>query len=205
MLLKKNAPVNDEDVSLPGFTRDGLRSAMQSLVFTHAPIPVLQIDDLMASFSGRVYLLDPHLERIGFGCAHDIGRGWRCVLDVNGGRGNTRVAVYPASDQDDVPLLGFDRGADVRGNPGFPISVVFPRQANLRNVQAVLTDAAGMNVDVWISSPAKPLDAKRQKNIVGVHPLAPLQAGQRYSVIVSAIVDGTEWRESWHFTTSRKK
>ena len=86
-----------------------------------------------------------------------------------------------------------------------PISVVFPRQANLRNVKAVLTDAADKNVDVWISAPAKPLDEKRQQSIVGVHPLTPLRPGERYSVVVSVIVDGAEWRESWHFTTSGKK
>src|SRR5260370_21606211 len=77
--------VNDEDVNLPGFTREGLRSAQQSMVFTNAPTPFFQVDDLMATFSSRVYLLDPRLQRIGFGCFHDVGRGWRCVLDVHVG------------------------------------------------------------------------------------------------------------------------
>jgi hypothetical protein len=32
------------------------------------------VDDLMATFLRRVYLLDPSLRRIGFGCALDVGR-----------------------------------------------------------------------------------------------------------------------------------
>jgi uncharacterized protein YkwD len=203
VLLKKNASVNDEEVNLPGFTRDGLRSAQQSMVFTNAPTPVLQVDDLMATFSGRVYLLDPRLQRIGFGCFHDVGRGWRCVLDVNGGRGNSRVVIYPASKQDDVPTTGFDFVRDAKGNPGFPISVTFPRQAILRNVKAVLLDAEGKNVDVQISTPQKPLNEKLQLGIIGVHPLEPLKAGQIYSITVSVIVNSKEWRQTWQFTTRK--
>jgi uncharacterized protein YkwD len=201
VLLKKNASVNDEDVKLPGFTREGLRSAQQAMVFTNAPTPVFQVDDLMATFSSRVYLLDPRLQRIGFGCCHDIGRGWRCVLDVNGGRGNSGVVVYPVSKQDDVPTTGCDFLKDAKGNPGFPISVTFPRQAILRNVKAVLLDADGKNVDVHISTPAKPLNEKLQLGIIGVHPLEPLQAGRVYSVTVSVIVNSKEWRQTWQFTT----
>jgi hypothetical protein len=201
VLLKKNASVNDEDVNLPGFTREGLRSAQQAMVFTNAPTPVFQVDDLMATFSSRVYLLDPKLQRIGFGCFHDVGRGWRCVLDVNGGRGNSGVVVFPASKQDDVPTTGFDFLKGAKGNPGFPISVTFPRQAILRNVKAVLLDADGKNVDVQISTPQKPLNEKLQLGIIGVHPLEPLQAGRVYSVTVSVIVNSKEWRRTWQFTT----
>jgi uncharacterized protein YkwD len=200
-LKKTNAKVNDEDVNLPGFTQEGLRSSQQSLIFTNAPTPVLQIDDLMGSFSSRILLLDPAWQRIGYGCSHDVGRGWRCVLDINGGHGDSRIVVYPAPKQDDVPTVGFDRFDDVKGNPGFPITVSFPRQANLRNVQAVLKDADGKPVDFRLSTPEKPLNAKMPRGTIGVYPHEPLQAGQVYHVIVSVIQDGTEWRESWQFTT----
>jgi uncharacterized protein YkwD len=204
MLLKANARVDDEDPNLPGFTRDGLRSAQQSLVFTDAPRPVIQIDDLMASVTGRLYLLEPRLNRVGIGCAHDIGRGWRCVLDANGGRGDARF-IYPAAKQENVPTVGYDRLNDVNTRPGFPISVTFPHQAKLGKVQAALTDANGKDIEIHISSPSKPLDAKRQPGIVGIHPLAPLQPGQAYTVTVSVIVNGVEWRQTWQFTTKKKE
>jgi uncharacterized protein YkwD len=203
-IQKTGASVNDEDPLLPGFTAEGRRSAKRSDVFSNAPIPVIQIDDLMATFTRRVRLLDPALQRIGVGCAHDIGRGWRCVLDLSAGRGDDRIVRYPAPDQQDVPCIGFDSLDPAKEKPvGFPISVTFPRQANVRNVQAVLTmDAA--NVDVHVSSPEKPLHGKTQGTTVGVHPLAALQTGRTYAVTISAIVNGAEWRETWQFTTAKK-
>jgi uncharacterized protein YkwD len=205
VLLKKNAPVNDEDVNLPGFTREGLQAAQQSDVFTNAPTPVTQVEDLMATFSRRVHLLDPNLQRIGFGCYHDIGRGWRCVLDVNRGRGAARVVVFPAPKQEDVPTIGFDSLKESKGVPGFPISVVFPRQANVGKAQAVLKDANDKEVDILISTPEKSLTANPQRGIVGVHPLEPLQAGSAYTVTVAVVVDGFEWRQEWQFTTAKKR
>jgi len=201
VMQKKQASVNDEDPLLPGFTAEGLNAANASLVFTNAPTPVMQIDDLMATFANRVYLLDPQIRRIGFGCAHDIGRGWRCVLDINRGRGGAPTIVYPAPKQADVPLAGLDRIPDAKDAAGFAISVIFPRQAKLRNAQAILVDADNKNVDVWISSPQAPLSDKLQRNTIGVHPLQPLQAGHTYSVTLSVIVDGAEWRQNWSFTT----
>ncbi len=202
VLAKKNASVNDEDVNLPGFTRDGLKAAQNSDVFTDAPTPVTQIDDLMATFSRRVYLLDPSLQRIGFGCYHDIGRGWRCVLDLNRGRGDTRVVVFPAPTQDSVPTTGFDNIKAIQGKLGFPITVIFPPQTNLQKAQAVMTEG-DKEVQFVLSTPEKPLNAKPQRGVIGVHPLEPLQAGRTYAVTVSVLVNGAEWRQTWRFTTAK--
>ena len=194
---------NDEDPLLPGYTREGMLASRQSDVFINAPTPLIQIDDIMSTFSRRVYLLDPTLQRVGYGCAHDIGRGWRCVLDLNGGRGDPRILVYPTPKQQDVPLLGFDRIDQANDKPGFPISVIFPSQAVPRKAQAVLTDAAGKNVDITIRSPDRPLSEKQPRNVIGVYPLTPLQPCQTYSVTVAAIVNGMEWRQEWQFTTTK--
>jgi uncharacterized protein YkwD len=195
ILLKKNAPVNDEDPDLPGFTRDGLRAALQSDVFTNAPVPVTQIDDLMATFTRRVFLLDPNLQRIGFGCSHDRGRGWRCVLDTVGGRSESHIVLYPGPKQDDVPTVGLDAVKDINGKPGFPITVTFPRQTKLRNADAVLKDAQGKSVDVVVTVP------EQASRIVAVYPRAALQTGRTYAVTVSVIANGAEWRQEWQFTT----
>ena len=203
VLAKTKASVNDEDPELPWFTAEGLRSARQAFVFTNAPTPVMQIDDLMATFTSRVFLLDPALQRIGFGAAHDVGRGWRCVLDPNGGRGDARIILYPAPNQDNVPLLGFDSIAGAKNKPGFPITVTFPQRAMVGNVQASLEDARKNSLDVSVSTPEKPLVDKLQRNTVAVHPLEILQPGQIHHVTVSAIINGKEWRKSWQFTTTK--
>src|SRR5208337_3666300 len=79
-LMKSKYTVNDEDPLLPGYTLEGMRAAKQSDVFINAPTPVFHIDDVMATFSRRIHLLDPGLQRVGYGCAHDIGRAWPSVL-----------------------------------------------------------------------------------------------------------------------------
>lgn len=198
-LMKNKASVNDEDAQLPWYTIEGARAAQKSLVFTNAPTPVLQIDDLMATFSSRVYLLDPALQRIGFGCSHDIGRGWRCVLDVINGRGDTRVVLYPGPEQIDIPSVGLEVSAGAKSAAGFPISVTFPQFANVRNVQGALLDGEEKAVEVRLSS----LAGKGQRSLYALVPQQPLQAGRTYSVTVSAIVDGAEWRQTWKFTTAK--
>lgn len=202
---KQSASVNDEDPLLPGFTADGRQAARRSDVFTHAPVPVTQIDNLMATFTRRVSLLDPELQRIGFGCANDVGRGWRCVLDLNSGRGDPRVVLYPAPDQTDVPCAG-DDPTDKAGAKtlGFPITVTFPRQANVRKAQAVLLDAAKNAIDAALSSPDTPIDEKQQRNTIALHPLSALKPGQTYTVTISAIVNAAEWRRTWQFTTRER-
>ncbi len=203
-LANSKVSPNDEDPLLPGYTREGMLASRQSDVFINAPTPLIQIDDIMSTFSRRVYLLDPTLQRVGYGCAQDVGQGWRCVLDLNGGRGDSRVLVYPTPKQAEVPLVGFDRIDQAKDKAGFPISVIFPSQTLPQRAQAVLTDAAGKNVDIAISSPERPLFDKQPRNLIGVHPLAPLQPGQTYSITVAAIVNGTEWRQEWQFTAAKK-
>lgn len=205
ILFNRKAPVNNEDDNLPGFTREGLRAALSNPdVFSNAPIPTAQIDDLMATFTRRVSLLDPDLQRVGFGCYHDIGRGWRCVLDLNSGRGDSRVVVFPAPNQGDVPTIGFDTIAEAKGSPGYPVTVIFPRQSSLDKVQAFLSDADQNDVPIFVSSPERPLNASLKRSIVGVHPLSALRPGHTYSVTVSAIANGMEWRQTWQFTTKAK-
>jgi uncharacterized protein YkwD len=203
VLNKRKAPVDDEDATLPWFSAEGLRSAKQSLIFTNAPTPVVQIDELMGTFASRVHLLDPNLRRVGYGCYHDVGRGWRCVLDSNGGRGDGRIVLYPAPKQSDVPTIGYDQFAAVNSPVGFPITVMFPPRANLRKATAALLDVDDMNVECRVTSPEAPLAANAPRNVVSVHPLQPLRAGHTYLVTVSVIVDGDEWRQSWRFTTAK--
>jgi hypothetical protein len=202
-LRKQKRTVNDEDPALPGFTPHGLSASKRADVYSNAPVPVSQVDDLLATFLRRVYLLDPNLRRIGFGCAHDVGRGWRCVLDLIGGRGDTRVVMYPGPGQEGVPCAGADHLPDAADETvGFPITVTFPAGAVVRGAQAVLSEVGGGEVEVTLSTPEAPLSPKSPRSTVAVYPRRPLAAGRVYSVTVSAIVGGSEWRQSWQFTTA---
>lgn len=188
VILKKGLSVNVEDPRLPGFTPEGSAAAQQSNVFLNAPRPELQIDDLLATFLRRVFLLDPELRTVGVGVAPDVGRGWHCVLDLAGGRGDRRVVLYPAPEQKDVPCAGPDMG-------GYPITVTFPTGTIPRSAQVVLTDADGKEIDIAMSTP------KDVPCTIVIAPRTALRPGGRYTVTVAAVVGGTEWRQRWSFTT----
>jgi hypothetical protein len=202
VLGQKKLPANDEDPKLPGFTAAGQVAARQSEVFSRAPDPVTQIDDLMGTFLRRVYLLDPQLQRVGVGHADDVGRGWHCVLNLYGGRDSERVVLFPVPDQEAVPCRGADHLPGKAVVPGYPISVVFPAHYKIFAARGTLTDTDGNLVETLLTTPEHPLESPAlQRNSVGLHPREPLRAGHTYSVTFSVVVNGKEWRKSWQFTT----
>ena len=128
-MLRQKASVNDEDPLLPGFTAEGVRAARRSDVFTDVPVPTMQIDDLLATFTRRVYLLDPNLQSVGFGCADDVaglalrsGSPWRsrrwacdplsgtqsreCALDQRGAHRGSQGCRAWLPDYRDFPQAG---------------------------------------------------------------------------------------------------
>ncbi len=81
VLARSKFRVNDEDPSLPGFSALGQRAARQTDILSHAPDPATQIDDLAGTALRRVYLLDPHLHRIGYGARRrSAGAGAACSI-----------------------------------------------------------------------------------------------------------------------------
>jgi uncharacterized protein YkwD len=195
LLKERKASVLEEDPLLSDYSLIGALAAKQSNVFSNATVPVTQIDDLLATVLRRANLLDPNLQQIGFGCALDVGRGWRCVLNLQGGREEAKSVVYPAPEQTDIPLTSSDRIAEAKTKtPGFPITVTFSRPSP-RDVKAVLKDMAGNEVDIWASVVDK---------TIAIYPLLPLRAGQTYSVTVAAFVNAAEWRQTWQFTTNKQ-
>jgi uncharacterized protein YkwD len=87
--------VHREDPNLPGYSSEGAEAGRKADILSRAPAPRVQVDDLMGTVARRVHLLDPALQRVGFGCAFDAGKGWVCVLDLTRGRAD-RVVVAPA-------------------------------------------------------------------------------------------------------------
>ena len=80
---------------------------------------------------------------------------------------------------------------------------MFPPEASLQKVKAVLVDAKSKEVDIQVSTPDRPLNAKSQRGLIGIHPIEPLQPGSTYAVTLSVLVNATEWRQTWQFTTAK--
>jgi uncharacterized protein YkwD len=202
VITRQKLPTNDEDASLPGATAAGKRAARQADVFSQAPEPVTQVDELIGTLLRRVFLLDPQLRRVGFGCGNDVGRGWQSVLDLSSGRAGATIVRYPAPDQEAVPCVGGERLPGSAAAPGFPISVTFPASARVLGGRGGLTDADGKSIETVLSSPEKPLiQSGSPRNTLCLYPRAPLHPGQTYTVTLSAVVDNVQWRQTWQFTT----
>jgi uncharacterized protein YkwD len=71
-----------EDPARPGYSFAGSAAGRSADIYFGGATPPGHVDNAMGSFFRRVYLLDPGLRRIGFGCAADPGRGWVCIMDL---------------------------------------------------------------------------------------------------------------------------
>jgi uncharacterized protein YkwD len=199
---------HDEDPKLPGYSEEGRRAGKASdIAFDVEPLGA--VPDWMATFFHRVPLLDPELRRVGFGAAKGEKNGWVVVLDVSSGRGSSTVVVCPADGQKDVPLAYH---AGERPDPvpqskdrkaGYPVTVMFPRGAVVKDVTARLVDDRGREVAAWVSTPEQTVDRDLQRNQVCLIAKQPLQPGTGYTVTVTAQVDGVEWKQTWKFTTRK--
>jgi hypothetical protein len=91
---------------------------------------------------------------------------------------------------------------------GHPITVTFfgPHfRLPIRNAGATLTDDAGHDVAVWLSSPEKPAIRGFEFNTICLIPQTPLQPNTTYSVKVSALVNNRPWSSTWSFRTGGTK
>jgi uncharacterized protein YkwD len=81
----KGLGVHDEVPSLPGATPEGAKAG-EAAVIAVISDPTDSVDGWMATLYHRIPLLDPRLERIGYGQAIHPVRGWVTVLDATRGR-----------------------------------------------------------------------------------------------------------------------
>lgn len=176
-----------------------------SLVCRAEPAQVLEI--WMGRIAERSELLDRELHAIGVGFERGPNGDWVCVANPIRAAADPmygpRLVLCPAPNQKDVPCLGFDSLEEAATKAGFPITATFPKKAVVRNVQARLVDEGGKSIDLRIVT-ADPLPgSKSQYPTIGLQPLTPLDPGRSYTIILLATVNGTEWRQSWQFTTVR--
>ena len=199
---------HDEDPKLPGYSEEGRRAGKASDIAFDVD-PLAAVPDWMATFFHRVPLLDPDLRRVGFGAARGEKVGWIVVLDVTSGRGSGAVVFCPADGQQDVPTAYHagerpDPIPESKGRPAaYPVTVMFPRGAAVKDVTARLVDARGQDVPAWVLTPEQTVDRDLQRNQVCVIARQSLQPGTEYTVTVAAQVDGTDWKQKWSFTTRK--
>jgi hypothetical protein len=202
-----------EDPKLPGYSDLGLKAAKASVIFqTGNPRSVA--DRWMASLFHRLPLIDPTLSRVGIAYVEGGKFGGYAVVDSLSGRTGKWAGpvVYPADKQTDVPLEFQHENPDPipeskDKKAGYPVTVGFPREVAVRNAQAVLKDAAGKEVPVWVSTPEKPAASQErfQRNSIALIAQAPLEPETKYSVTVSARVNNAPWAKTWTFTTGKAK
>ncbi|HBI44432.1 MAG TPA: hypothetical protein DDY78_16495 [Planctomycetales bacterium] len=124
------------------------------------------------------------------------------------------TAIFPADKQGEVltHLVPHEIPDPIpyanRKPAGYPITVTFGRYNFIEDVQTKLTDAAGQEVECWVSSPQQPANeeyAERQHNTVCLIAKAPLCPATKYTVLVTARVNGKPWSREWSFTTVRDR
>jgi uncharacterized protein YkwD len=196
---------HDENPKLPGYSVAGHQAGRASDIY-FGPDPEACVDFWMASLFHRVPLLAPELKRIGFGVA-GTGAERVAVLNVHSGHGIGRPVFCPADGAKDVPLA-YHPGERPDPIPestskkvGYPISVAFPAGTLVREAKASLTDGDGKEVAVWVSSPEKTVEVDLQRNTVCLVSQEPLKPKTKYTVTVTARVDGEEWKRTWTFAT----
>jgi hypothetical protein len=73
----------------------------------------------------------------------------------------------------------------------------------VKEVQATLTGNDGKETPAWLSTPAQPSNRSvPQPGTICLIAKRPLRPGARYSVSISATVNGVPWQRSWSFTTA---
>lgn len=195
---------HDEDPSRPGFTYSGTLAAQNSVIFQGVG-PVEAIDKWFQTLYHRIGLLDPSLQRIGFGTYS----GYQ-VMDVRQGRlrGSavaTQTVVYPAADTMNVPgVFKSEIPAPVPGDEdlGIPVTVEFfgNHGFSIMNVEAQLLNLdSGVAVPCLLQYPGTPiLPGWDYKQLIVLLPTDPLYRGE-YLASVSALVDHAPWSMEWSF------
>jgi hypothetical protein len=206
--------MHKEDPELPGYTKEGAKAGASSVIFPTGDL-VGAVNGWMASLFHRIPLLDPKLTKVGLGFAKGGKYGGFFVVDtvsIRKGDDSTKPVLYPADQQKDVPLkFGPEYPTpipeDKEKNAGYPVTVIFSEDNEVKDVTASLKDGAGKEVEVYLSTPEKPAGDHKgyQRNTVCLIAKAPLKPGTTYTVSVKATVNQEAWSQTWSFTTTKSK
>jgi uncharacterized protein YkwD len=205
--------INEERADLPGYTKEGEKVATHSLIrMGGGSTPIDAIDWLMASVLNRHFALNPFLKTAGLGTAiHGPRAGAVWVISIPFERVMVSdippPTLYPGADQTDVPLYyGREISGLIPGQPkgtaaGFAITANFLPSQRLANIEAVLADAGGKELECWRSTPQAPLAGAGKYNQILLIPKKPLAPKSVYTARIRAVVNDKPWTQTWRFTT----
>lgn len=216
-LKDAEAKWHDEDAGLSGFSDLGRTSARRAAIA--AAKPLAAIEKWLADPAQREQILEPRLRTFAAGFAANKDGAWFSVFDWTAGLvreppfETTAVAgaiVFPAPGQSRVPL--WFPGNEIPDPlpqakhklAGYPITVTFPPRTRVEAVTGLLAEAGKDAVEVWLSSPEKPANpmfASSQQGTICLIAKRPLKPSTRYTVEVTATVDGRPWSATWGFMT----
>jgi uncharacterized protein YkwD len=210
-LIAKEQSQTLEDPMLPGFTEEGSKAGKNALIGFELNEPSLVVDHWMGLFYSRYAILDPLLRSVGIAAIKDPSDGWIVVLarDRANELSKIQVITYPAENQKDVPLaysLALQESPDPipeskDKQAGFPLTVLFPENQQVKEATALLLDDKAKEVPGWLSTPEKPFTPGTRANNLCLIAKQPLQPKTTYTVTFQARVNNRPWKRTWSFTT----
>ncbi len=200
--------------------RNPSRLADEGPDFQAAEEPLAAIEKWLKEPARRAVILEPRLRTFGAGFARNTAGQWFSVFDWASGidRGLsptsavTGARVYPAPGQMRVPLWfpgnetpdPLPEATAANKLAGYPITLTFAPRTRVESVTARLSDKDESDIAVWLSSPEKPANpryADAQRGTICLIARQPLRPNRRYTIEVTARIDGEPWSAKWSFTT----
>ncbi|MCW5909217.1 MAG: CAP domain-containing protein [Chitinophagales bacterium] len=193
--------------SLPYATPQGKKAGMKSCIAYVKP--PYAVEQCMNTFYHRMPLIDPKITEVGIGY-YTEGYSTVCCIDMQSkyvwyNDTTTKVVVYPEPEALDITLaFQMEQPNPIPRNvtsPGYPITIEFIRQYNIKNVKVKVTDKKGNELECILSTPEKPLTTFPQGNEVCIIPVNRLKYNERYTVDFSCTVNGVPFTKKWSFYT----
>jgi hypothetical protein len=204
---------HEENPGLPGYSTLGDATARRSNI-SQGPFGTVEaLEGLLAVPYHRLPMLEPRLDRVGYGRASTTEAGFTFnvhVLDVGsrGGVPGSDPVLFPGPGQTEIPLFSPVEDPDPvpAGAPrptGYTVTVQFPDSPTpVRQVSASLSGPGAQTIPVHLSTPEEPARPDiPQGNAVFMIPAAPLQPGTSYLAAVDALVNGQPQSLRWSFVT----
>lgn len=199
--------VHYEIDSLPYATPQGKKAGMRSCIAFVKPAYAIQ--QFMNTFYHRMPLLNPNIAEAGIGY-YTEGYYTVCCVDMQSkyvwyNDTSTSVVVYPEPEALDITLyFQMEAPNPIPSHittPGYPITIAFFRQPDIKNVKVKVTDKKGNPVECILSTPENPLTNFPQYHEVCIIPVNRLKYNERYTVDFSCTLGEKTFNKKWSFYT----
>ena len=215
-----NLATHEEDSSKTGFTGQWAKDRANYFGYDWASIGEVisfgldaeeGVDSLIKAIYHRIILLGPQYTEVGIGDASHPTYGMVQVINParpkNIPAPTNIIAVYPANQQEDVPIK-FDSDQEWpdpvpdKGVVGYPVSVHLSDDYNVILKEFTIS-LNGTQLDAKIIH--KGNDSNIKSNAFALIPMDPLEPSTVYDVYFEAEVNGNFFSKKWTFTTEEAK